>query len=289
MRPFAPNKETPLFLFSVDVEDPARDAGDGAASKQRVAEATGSILDFLAKHAATGTFFVTGEVARALPGLVRRIAEGGHEIACHSDVHTRLERLGPAGFREDCLNALAALRAAGADRVRGYRAPCFSLTAATPWAHPILAELGFDYSSSVLPAHNPISGWRGFGTGPAMAGNLVELPVTLLANRLLPVPCGGVYFRALPRALVLRALRGHARQGGPVLAYLHPYDVDHDQPRFAHPGFSRHGLYNRLMFRGRGDVLPRLEQIARMGFRFAPYGPYAEAARLALAAEAGIE
>ena len=289
MRPFVSNEEAPLFLLSVDVEDPARDSGDGTGSKQRVAEATGRFLDFLSKHEATGTFFVTGEVARALPALVRRIAEGGHEIGCHSDLHMRLEKLGPEAFREDCLRALAALRAAGADRVRGYRAPCFSLTAATAWAHPILAELGFTYSSSVLPARNPISGWPGFGTGPAMAGSVVELPVTLLADRLLPVPCGGVYFRALPRAIVLRALRVRARNGGPVLAYLHPYDVDHEQPRFAYPGFSRHGLYNRLMFRGRAAVFPRLEEVARIGFRFAPYGPYAEAARAALGAEAGIE
>lgn len=260
----------PRIAFGIDVEDPRLLLGaGGAAHRPQVPRLTEAYLDFLDSVGGTGTFFIVGDVARAHPELVARIAAAGHEIACHSDRHVPLAMLGPDGFREDTLRNLDALAAAGAGPVTGYRAPCFSLTAETRWAFAILAELGFEYSSSVLPARNPISGWPGFGTAARRIDGLVELPVTLL-SRLLPLPFGGAYFRALPWPLLAMALRARRRSGAPILTYHHPYDLDPDQ-EFDHPGFARWSPYGLVMHAGRAKVVPRLRKAAALGFEFVRY------------------
>lgn len=262
------------YLFSLDVEDPRDAFAGGAAYPARVPELTEAYLDFLRRHRGRGTFFVVGEVARRHPELVRDIAAEGHEIACHSDRHVRLDRQGPSQLRDDLLRNLDALHAAGATQVRGFRAPCFSLTRCTRWAYRILASLGFTYSSSVLPARNPIAGWAGFGERPRRIDGILEMPVTLL--RLPRVPLGGLYFRLIPEPVLRRALRARARAGEPILAYHHPYDIDSGQP-FAHPDFGRWSPFGLLMALGRGVVIPRLEMAARIGFRFEAYGDHAAA------------
>ncbi|HEY0043839.1 MAG TPA: polysaccharide deacetylase family protein [Allosphingosinicella sp.] len=275
----------PRFLFSLDVEDPRDQIPGGERLPDRVPALVERYLRFLDRHSGQGTFFFVGTVARRHPDLVRRVAAEGHEIACHSEAHVPLERQQPATFRADLLRNLEALDAAGAGSVRGYRAPCFSLTGATAWAYPILSELGFDYSSSVLPARNPLYGWPGFGAGPRLIEGVVELPMTLVSPRLAPVPLGGgVYFRALPWAVLRRGFMAK-RAGEPVAGYLHPYDIDLEQERIAFPGFSRRGPFNWLMHFNRASVFPRLEKVARLGFRFAAYRGYADEARRALQGE----
>lgn len=266
------------YLFSVDVEDPRLALPGGEALPARVPAMVDAYLEFLDQHSATGTFFVVGEVARRHPEAVSRIAAAGHELACHSDAHLPLERQDRQSFRDDLLRNLDALRAAGAGEVSGYRAPCFSLTGKTRWAYEELARLGFAYSSSVLPARSPLYGWPGFGGAPRLVDGIVELPVTLLPLRLLPVPVGGVYFRVLPRLLLRWALRRSRARGEAVLGYHHPYDIDTEQ-RLTHAEFRRGGLYDRLMRANRGAVLPRLDMIRKLGFGFAPYGPYAAGMR----------
>ena len=262
------------YLFSVDVEDPRLDLPDGDRLPARVPTLVGAYLDFLRRNGGTGTFFFVGEVARRHPGLVARIAAEGHEIGCHSDSHVPLDRLGQARFRDDLRRNLDALRAAGAGEIKGYRAPCFSLTAGTGWAYEVLAGLGFAYSSSVLPARSPLYGNPRFGTGPRLIEGIVELPVTLLPFRILPVPVGGLYFRVLPRPILRRALARLRGRGETVAGYHHPYDIDTEQ-NFTHAGFRRWGAFDLLMRANRGSVLPRLEMAASLGFTFAGYGPYA--------------
>lgn len=262
------------YLFSVDVEDPRLDLPDGETLPARVPALIDSYLDFLRRNDGKGTFFFVGEVARRHRDLVGRIAAEGHEIGCHSDSHVPLDRLGQARFRDDVLRNLDALRAAGAAEVSGYRAPCFSLTAETGWAYEMLAGLGFAYSSSVLPARSPLYGHPGFGTGPRLIEDVVELPVTLLPFRILPVPIGGLYFRVLPRPILRRALATHRRRGEAVASYHHPYDIDTEQS-FTHSGFRRWSPFDLLMRANRGAVLPRLEMTASLGFSFAAYGPHA--------------
>ena len=275
-----------LYLFSVDVEDPRLALPDGEALPARVPRMVDTFLEFLARDDARGTFFIVGEVARRHPEMVARIAEAGHEIGCHSDAHIPLDRQDKARFRDDLERNLDALRSGGADEVIGYRSPCFSLTAQTRWAYEVLAELGFRYSSSVLPASNPLYGWPGFGADPRIVDGIVELPVSLLPLRLLPLPLGGVYFRVLPRMLLGWALRRCRARGEAVLGYHHPYDIDREQ-RFTHAEFRRWGPYDLLMRANRGAVLPRLDRVREIGFSFAPYGSYAARMRETLEAQAG--
>lgn len=268
------------FLLGIDLEDVRDLVPGGLAYPARVPAMTERLLDLLGD--ARATFFVTGDVARRYPALVRRIAAEGHEIACHSDKHVALDRLDPDTFRADTRACLEALEAAGVPRPRGYRAPYFSLTERTRWAYPVLGELGFTWSSSVLPARNPLHGWAGFGTAPRRMDGIMELPVTLLSPRL-PVPAGGVYLRALPGPMVTRALKRHARVGTAVVSYVHAHDIDDGQDRFAHPGFARYGLYNWLMYRNRHVMLPRLAAACRRDFRIARYGAHVEALAQGLA------
>ncbi|HEX8261724.1 MAG TPA: polysaccharide deacetylase family protein [Allosphingosinicella sp.] len=267
-----------LYLFSVDVEDPRTGVAQGDALPPRVPAMVDLYLEWLARSSAKGTFFVVGEVARRHPEVVRRIAEAGHELGCHSDSHLPLDRLGRAAFRDDLERNLDALRSAGAGEIKGYRAPCFSATAGTGWMYEALAGLGFDYSSSVLPARNPQYGQPGFGVRPRLIEGIVELPVTLLPWRWLPVPFGGLYFRVLPRPLLRRALAACKARGEAVASYHHPYDADTEQ-NFTHAGFRRWGPFDLLMRSNRDAVMPRLAMARAMGFEFAPYGPFAAAAR----------
>jgi peptidoglycan-N-acetylglucosamine deacetylase len=274
------------FLFSVDVEDPRLDLPDGGKLPARVPALIDTYLDFLRRHDSKGTFFVVGEVARRHPEMVGRIASEGHELGCHSNAHVPLDRLGQAAFGDDLRRNLDALRAAGASGIKGYRAPCFSLTAETGWAYEKLAELDFAYSSSVLPARSPLYGNPSFGTGPRLIEGIVELPVTLLPFRLLRVPVGGLYFRVLPRPILRRALAIRRKRGEAVVSYHHPYDIDTEQS-FTHAGFRRWSAFDLLMRANRGAVLPRLEYARSLGFSFASYGPYAERVGEALRIEDG--
>lgn len=279
--------ETP-FLFSVDVEDPRLDLPDGGRLPARVPALIDTYLDVLRRHQAKGTFFVVGEVARRHPEMVSRIVAEGHELGCHSDSHVPLDRLGQAGFRDDLQRNLDALRTAGASAIEGYRAPCFSLTAETGWAYEKLAELGFTYSSSVLPARSPLYGNPAFGAEPRLIEGIVELPVTLLPFRIMPVPIGGLYFRVLPRPILRRALAELRRRGEAVASYHHPYDIDTKQS-FTHAGFRRWGAFDLAMRANRAAVLPRLEMVRSLGFSFAPYGPYARRVGEALGAGRGTD
>lgn len=270
----------PRYLFSVDVEEPFPDQRSGAGLEALI----GDYLDFLKRHGAGGTFFIVGEVARRYPRLVAEIRRQGHEIACHSDTHIPIAALGRAAFRDDLRRNRDALLAAGAARLDGYRAPCFSLTERTQWAYAILAEEGFTYSSSVLPARNPLHGWPGFGSAPRAIAGVVELPVSLLPWRVAPFPAaGGVYFRLLPWPMLRHGLRILAARETPVLGYLHPYDIDRRQERLPFPGFSRWSPYNLLLHANRSAVLPRLERLIRLGFTIGSYGEHAAALK-ALAA-----
>jgi polysaccharide deacetylase family protein (PEP-CTERM system associated) len=258
------------FLFSVDVED----AGD----RTPLADLIERYLDFLRIRKAKATFFIVGEVARRHRDLIGSIAREGHEIGCHSDAHVPLDRQDRGTFRDDLRRNLEALATAGVERPRGYRAPCFSLTERTRWAYPILAEQGFTYSSSVLPARNPLYGWPGFGEAPRMMEGVLEMPISLL-SAMLPVPAGGVYFRTMPMPLLRRALARRQRRGEPVLTYFHPYDIDGARSDRPHPGHSRWSPYNWLLQANRGRTMARLEAIGRLGFDYRTYGEQADELR----------
>ena len=157
-----------LNALSVDVEDwfqvgafegvIRRDQWDGL--EQRVERNAGAVLDLFAEAGVKATFFTLGWVAARHPALIRRAAAEGHEIASHGWDHQRVFNLGEEGFRADLRRAHEAIAAAAGIEPKGYRAPSFSIDARTPWAHEVLADEGYAYSSSVAPVAHDHYGWR---------------------------------------------------------------------------------------------------------------------------------
>ncbi len=265
-------------LLSVDLEDVRDWVKDGYHYREGVVDNTRVYLKQFKQWGVTATFFVVGRVARRYPGLIGEIIEAGHELACHGDMHVQLDKLSPQEFRFDIEANLAALKEVGGKDICGFRAPTFSLTKQTAWAHEVLADLGLTYSSSVLPAKNPLYGWPAFGEDARKVGTrLWELPITLHEVPGLAVPiAGGVYFRVLPFLLTRWAIGRKIGRKQPVGTYFHPYDIDTAQERFMHPDLGEKKHLNLLMYIGRAKVLERLDILHRT-FPFQSYGAYVNA------------
>jgi len=264
------------YLFSVDLEDVRAMIPEGMRYRERVPANSERILAFLARHGVCCTFFTVGDVAQRYPELVRSIAQAGHEVACHGSNHVPLDRLDVPRFRDDLRRALDRLARAGVEHVQGFRAPVMSLTQETAWAYDVLAELGFLYSSSVIPVRTPLYGWPGHARGATRTKSGVwELPLSVGGARSLLLPfLSGVYFRVLPFPLIRSFFRRERRAGRPGVGYLHPYDVDTGQERFMHPELGGSRLLNALMYWDRRGALGRVERLLREGSPVVPYREY---------------
>lgn len=235
----------------------------------RFAAMTERFLTFARAHRVTATVFVVGELARSHPELLRQVAEEGHEIALHGLRHVPLEEVGPGRLQEELTTGRALLEDAAQVPVRGFRAPIFSLTPRTAWAIEEIAAAGFAYSSSVLPAANPLHGWPGAPRGPfRWANGLAELPcpVAGLGRMLVPF-LGGIYLRYVPEPLTRRwvdALDADAI----AWSYVHPYDLDPDEPFFVMPHAG--WLTSRIVHTRRGATLRRLERLIDIAGGSAP-------------------
>lgn len=236
--------------FQVGAFEHTIDKSDWDDLQSRVVGNTSAVLDLFSECGVRATFFTLGWVAARHPALIRRIVDGGHEIASHGWDHQRVFTMKPEVFRADIGRARAALEDAGGTAVTGYRAPSFSVDARTPWAHTILAEEGYTYSSSVAPVAHDHYGWRDsprFAWRPLSDSKLIEVPVSVaeLAGRRMAV--GGGFFRLLPAALTDLAVRQANRGGHAGMFYFHPWEVDTGQPRVAHaPLRSRVRHYSRI-------------------------------------------
>ena len=233
-------------VFSVDVEEYYHAAifKRGTATQPRrnfetrVEPSMYRLLDLLCAHRARATMFVLGEVAAAHPSLMRALAAEHHEVACHGDRHDDIHDLSPNQFRADIRRAKSCIEDIIGQPVIGYRAPNFSIGPDQSWAYEILAEEGFQYDSSLHPIHHdrygrpdaarfPHEVWR---RGPA---SLTEFPIgtTRVLGVNFPIGGGG-YFRLLPYAVVQRGIRRvNELEQQPVMFYLHPWELDPDQPR----------------------------------------------------------
>lgn len=205
---------------------------------RRVEANTDRVLALFEDAGVKATFFTLGWVAARHPALVRRIVDAGHEIASHGWDHRRVFTLGEQEFRADLDRAHEAIEDAGGQSPTGYRAPSFSIDARTPWAHEVLAERGYAYSSSVAPIAHDHYGWRDsprFAWRPVAGSDLIELPVTTvsLAGRRFAAGGGG-FFRILPYRFSSWAIsRVNGAEERPAIFYFHPWEVDPDQPRVA--------------------------------------------------------
>tara|TARA_R110000850_G_scaffold4827_19_gene21168 strand:- start:487 stop:1383 length:897 start_codon:yes stop_codon:yes gene_type:complete len=233
-----------LNAMSVDIEDwfqvgafeTVIDRSDWDQLEHRVERNTEAVLALFDEAGIKATFFILGWVAERYPALMRRIAAAGHEIANHGYDHARVFTLSPDQFRADLDRSRKLLEDSSGQKVMGYRAPSFSIDQRTPWAHEILAEQGYAYSSSVAPIRHDHYGWAGsprFAWKPVPQSGIIELPVTTvkLGNRIFAAGGGG-FFRLLPYAAYERSIRKMQRDDGHgAIFYFHPWEIDPEQPR----------------------------------------------------------
>lgn len=243
-------------LFTLDLEDHRPDE----QAEIRFPAVTDELLDDLDAWGVTGTVFVVGEVIASHPDLVARVAARGHELGLHGATHEPLPAVGPERFLAETAEATDRLAQTVQAEVAGYRAPIFSLVPDSAWAPAILTELGYRYSSSVLPARNPLYGWPGAPAGPfRWPSGLVEIPSPTFGVGPARIPIlGGTYLRVTPWPLVGVAARRH-RDDPAAWCYAHPYDFDPDEARWTIPEVGRLG--SRIMWWGRSGMRGRVERL----------------------------
>lgn len=251
---------TRLNAFTVDVEDYFHVAALASAipratwpeREYRVERNTQCLLELLAERDVRGTFFVLGWVAERSPGLVRAIAAAGHEIACHGYSHELIYRQSRQEFREETARAKGLLEDAIGQAVLGYRAASFSVVRQTLWALDELLDLGFRYDSSIfairhdrygIPDASPMPGRV---TAPS-GRSILEFPMAPADFFGFKIPVtGGGYFRIFPYRLTLAGLRRINAAGRPFAFYLHPWEIDPEQPRVKVGTLSRFRHYTNL-------------------------------------------
>ena len=193
------------------------------------------LLDLCASHGVKSTFFVLGSVAEAKPSIVRAIHAAGHEVASHGYGHQSVRSMSPAEFRADLRRSCETLEGITGRKVVSYRAPSFSVTAETlAWFYETLEEAGILCSSSVFPGRTFLYGIPGFPRHPhyprveGRETRVLEIPmprVRLFGRDL------GLYVRLFPAWFLRRRIEQENRLGQPVTLYVHPREIDPQQPR----------------------------------------------------------
>jgi polysaccharide deacetylase family protein (PEP-CTERM system associated) len=256
----SPRKSVVINAMTIDVEDYFHvSVFDGVVPRHlwegfesRVCANTERLLQLFDAHDVTATFFVLGWVAKRFPQLVRQIAAAGHEVASHGYGHRLVYDQTPEALREDVRRAKAILEAAAGTPVVGYRAPSYSITPRSLWALDILIEEGYRYDSSIFPIRHDR---YGIPLSPRHAyvlrrprGELIEAPASTTAVGPVNLPIGGGgYFRILPYQWTRWGInRVNQLEGRPAIFYLHPWEIDPDQPRLKTGLLSRFRHYRNL-------------------------------------------
>ncbi len=231
-------------VFSVDVEDYFQVTAfenlhcrnDWSRFESRVFNNTMRLIELLEKHDTKGIFFVLGCVAEKFPRLVELISAAGHEIGSHSHMHCLVHQMSPDEFREDVRKSKDAIESIIQKPVTSFRAPTFSIVRESFWALDILVQEGFTVDSSIFPSRHVRNGVSDFL--PAVqrvdteSGAITEFPMPVVSwmGRTIPAGGGG-YFRLYPYWLTQRFVRQLNNAGRPFMFYVHPWEVDPDQPR----------------------------------------------------------
>ena len=266
-----------LNAFTVDVEDYFQvSAFERHIGREqwndcqcRVVPSTQRILRLLERYQVRGTFFILGWVAERFPQLVREIDRAGHEIGSHSYWHRLVYDLTPEQFRADLQRSRDALQQIIGQEVTAYRAPSFSITERSLWALEILVQEGFTADSSIFPIYHdrygiPSAEHR-IHDLQVPAGSLREFPPSVVSWGRMNFPVsGGGYFRLYPWQLTRCALQAINGRGRPFTFYLHPWEVDPEQPRLA-AGTRLGRLRHYVNLNGTERKLEQLLQAFRFG------------------------
>ena len=204
--------------------------------ESRVEYSVDRLLDLFSAHDARCTFFTLGWVAERHKAMIRRIVDGGHEMASHGYSHQRATDQTPEEFRADIRRTKAILEDLAGTPVTGYRAASFSFSESNTWTHEILEDEGHTYSSSVYPVahdHYGMPSAPRFPYKPLAGKDFTEFPLTTVRKLGRNIPCaGGGYFRLFPYGISRWAMR-HVNEMylEPTVFYFHPWEIDPDQPR----------------------------------------------------------
>jgi polysaccharide deacetylase family protein (PEP-CTERM system associated) len=255
-----PSEQPIVNAMSVDVEDYFHvSVFDGivprsqwASMDSRVCANTTRLLDLFDEFRVRSTFFILGWVAERHPELVREIAARGHEIASHGYAHRLIYDQTPTAFRDDVRRAKHLLEDASGHVVNGYRAPSYSVTPRSLWALDILIDEGYRYDSSIFPIRHdrygiPVSPREPFPIDRER-GTLMEVPGSTVRVGPLNLPIGGGgYFRLLPYEWTRWGIaRLNSVEQQAAVFYIHPWEIDPDQPRLHAGWLGRFRHYRNL-------------------------------------------
>jgi polysaccharide deacetylase family protein (PEP-CTERM system associated) len=278
-----------LNALSVDVEEYFQVANFSAVISRESWESTArrstlithQLMDLFERNDARATFFVLGWLAEREPELIREMVSRGHEVASHGYGHDLVYQQGERVFREETLRSKTLLEDIAGVPVRGYRAASFSITNKSLWALDVLAELGFEYDSSIFPTLHDRYGIAGAPKAPVQletlsGGTIGEFPLTTLTLGGMDLPIsGGGYFRLYPYAFTRFGLRRvNAGEKRPFVFYCHPWEFDPEQPRVSASWFNQWRHYQNM-----GRSLSRLEQLLK-DFSFGALADVMEQAEL---------
>lgn len=249
-----------LNILTIDVEDWFHICGlDNGVNdiniwheyENRVLTNTDRILKILKSKDVKATFFILGWIAEQYPQLVRQIKEEGHEIATHGYVHRLVYEQSPEEFFEDLKKSIDIIEGITKTKVIGNRSAGFSITKKTPWAFDIIAKAGLRYDSTVFPVSREHGGFNGAKrdshTIKTAFGSIKEFPisVTSVLGREIAFSGGG-YLRLFPYWFIKRSIEKLNKEGVSAVVYLHPRDLDPDQPRMKMPLKRRFKSYINL-------------------------------------------
>lgn len=219
-------------VITVDIEDWPQSTWDrDLPITQRAAVNTRRTLQILKDAKVCVTMFVLGKFAEAFPNLVREIRADGHEVACHGYGHVEIFRQSREKFASDVRRSKDLLEQILGERVKGYRAPDFSIIRETLWAFEVLAETGFEYDSSIFPVRRPRYGIPDWPLAPVRVPltddkSMIEVPIAAMRwlGKNWPVGGGG-YHRLLP-GFMSRYFTKKVMKSAPFIFYCHPYEFD---------------------------------------------------------------
>ena len=233
----------------------------------KVVEQTERVISLLQSYGQRGTFFVLGEIADGYPHLVRRLVQVGFELGAHSYRHQLVYTQKKEDFHKEVQKAKVRIEEIGGEEIVGFRAPSWSITQESLWALRILADIGFRYDSSILPAKAYLGGIPRSNPQIHMReeAEIIEVPPSIIkiGNFRLPFS-GGLYLRVLPYNIVRYGIKKMNKKGFPVVIYLHPWELDPGLPKLRLHWRGRFALYHNI-----DTVQTKLERLLKE-FSFGP-------------------